>query len=161
MKIYKYKFTKVITAFIWAGMALAVAAFAMNTYFVLTDGTGSAANAFFPILRYVMMYFVSVAAFTILLSLVFSSYYSISGKTFKTSFGIIKSKYDIDKIESVVLDRNTDKLSVYFNDKNFIVIVVKQEWYEEFINELLKANDKIEYTINSKENNIDDGKKDS
>lgn len=159
MKTYKYKFSKLITAFIWAGIALSVAAFAINTYFVIAEGTGSAANAFYPILRYTLMYFVSVAACVLLVSLLVSSYYAISGKTFKTSFGIIKSKYDVDKIESVVLDRNVKKLAVYFDDKNFIVIVVKEEWYVNFIDELLKANPNIEYTINSKENDIDGEKK--
>lgn len=148
-----------MTAFIWAGIALSVAAFAVNTYFVITEGIGSAANAFHPVLRYTLMYFVSVAAFVILLSLVFSSYYAISGTKFKTSFGIIKSTYDIEKIESVVLDRKTKKLSVYFNDSNFIIVVVKEEWYEDFIDGLLKANRKIEYAINSKENDIDEEKK--
>ena len=148
-----------MTAFIWAGIALSVAAFAVNTYFVFTEGISSAANVLYPILRYVLMYFVSVAAFVILLSLIISSHYQISGTKFKTSFGIIKSTYDVEKIESVVLDRKTKKLSVYFNDKNFMVIVVKEEWYEDFIDELLKANNKIEYTINSKENDIDAEKK--
>lgn len=159
MKTYKYKFTKMMTVFIFAGIALSVAAFAVNTYFVFTEGIESAANVFYPILRYVLMYFVSVAAFVILLSLILSSHYQISEKKFKTSFGIIKSTYDIEKIESVVLDRKTKKLSVYFADKNFIVIVVKEEWYQDFIDELLNANNKIEYTINSKENDIDEEKK--
>jgi len=159
MKKFKYKFSKLITAFIWVGIALSVAAFALNTYFVIAEGTGAAANALYPILRYVLMYFVSVAAFVLLVSILASSYYLVSGTKFKTSFGIIKSTYDIEKIESVVLDRKTKKLCVYFEDKNFIVIVVKEEWYEDFISELLKANGKIEYTINSKENDIDEQKK--
>lgn len=148
-----------MTAFIWIGIALSVIAFGVNTYFVFTEGIGSAANALYPVLRYTLMYFVSVAAFVLLLSLILSSSYQITGTKFKTNFGIIKSTYDIEKIESVVLDRNTNKLSVYFNDKNFMVIVVKPEWYEDFIDELLKANNKIEYTINSKENHIDEEKK--
>ncbi len=159
MKTYKYKFTKLITAFIWAGIALSVGAFVLNTYFVFAEGISSAANVFYPILRYVLMYFVSVAAFVLLISLIFSSNYSISETKFKTSFGIIKSSYDIAKIESVVLDRKTKKLSVYFEDKNFIVVVVKEEWYEDFISELLKANPKIEYSIVSKENDVDEEKK--
>ena len=105
------------------------------------------------------MYFVSVAAFVLLLSLILSSYYQIKDKKFKTSFGIIKSTYDIDKIQSVVLDRKTKKLSVYFDENNFIIIVVKEEWYEDFIEELLKANSNIEYTINSVENDVDGDKK--
>ena len=88
----------------------------------------------------------------------FSSYYSIDGKTLKSSFGIIKSKYDIGTIETVTLDRTTDKLTVSFNNGSFIVIVVKEEWYDDFIDAICKANDKIEYSIKSKENNIDEKK---
>ncbi|MDE5667271.1 MAG: hypothetical protein K2I29_03430 [Clostridia bacterium] len=158
MKIYKYRFTKVMTAFIWAGMVLALAAFAMNTYFVITENIESAANAFYPILRYTLMYLVSTVTFVLLLCVLLSSYYSISGTTFKTSFGVIKSKYDISKIESVVLDRKTNKLSIYFGETDFIVVVVKEEWYEKFIDDLLQANPNIEYTIASKENDIDEKK---
>ena len=159
MKTYKYKFTKLMTAFIWIGIALSVAAFGLNTYFVFADGIDEAANAFYPILRYVLMCFVSVAAFVLLLSLILSSYYQIKDKKFKTSFGIIKSKYDINKIETVLLDRTTNKLSVYFNDKVFIVIVVKEDWYDEFIDALCSANRNIEFSINSKEKPDDDENK--
>ena len=58
-----------------------------------------------------------------------------------------------------MLDRKTKKLSVYFDENNFIIIVVKEEWYEDFIEELLKANSNIEYTINSVENDVDGDKK--
>lgn len=151
MKIFKYKFTKLITAFIYVGLALSVLAFALNTYFLIVSDIGAAANIVYPILQYSLMYFVSVALFVILLSLLLSSYYSVDGKTFKTSFGIIKSKYDVEKIDSIVLDKNTNKLSVYFDENTFIVIVVKEEWYEDFINALMEANPKIEYSIVSKE----------
>ena len=159
MKTFKYKFTKLITAFIWAGMALAVAAFAMNTYFVFSEGLGSAANIVYPILRYVLMYLISVAAFIILLSLLLSSYYCVTDTTLKTSFGIIKSKYEIAKIEAVLIDRTNNKLSVYFEDKSFIVIAVNDDWYEEFTNALLKVRPEIEFSIKSKESGADDDKK--
>ena len=93
------------------------------------------------------------------MSLLLSSYYAIDGTTFKTSFGIIKSKYEVNKIQSIILDRTTGKLSVYFDENTFIVIVVKEEWYEDFIDELLKANPKIEYSVKSKENKPDDTEK--
>lgn len=155
MKTYKFKFTKLTTTFIYIGIALAVIAFGVNTFFVFRDGLG-VDNPVYPILRYVLMYFVSVLLFVVLTSLLLSSYYVVDGKTLKTSFGIIKSKYDIEKIESVVLDRTTGKLSVFFTDNNYIVIAVKEEWYEDFTDALLAANPKIEFSIKSKENTPDD-----
>ena len=85
MKIFKYKFTRLITALIFIGLALAVAAFALNMYFVFANGIDSAANRVYPILQYSLMFFVSVAIFVILLSLLLSSYYAvdIDKKVFK------------------------------------------------------------------------------
>lgn len=155
MKVFKYKFTRLITSFIYIGMALSVIAFGLNTYFLIVNDISTAVNIVYPILQYSLMYLVSVLLFIICLSLLISSYYSVDGKTFKTSFGIIKSKYDVDKIESIVLDRTTNKLAVYFSEDNYLIIVVNEEWYEDFVCALLKANPRIEYTINSKENDID------
>ena len=40
---------------------------------------------------------------------------------------------------------------VGYLDKSFIVIVVKDEWYEDFTDEILKVNPKIEFSIKSKD----------
>lgn len=159
MKTFKFKFTRLTTIFIYVGIALAVIAFGVNTFFLFTEGLGGADNIVYPILRYSLMYFISVLLFVVLLSLLLSSYYSVDGKTLKTSFGIIKSKYDVNKIESVLLDRTTGKLSVYFDDNNYIMIAVKEDWYEDFTDALLAANPKIEFSIKSKENTPEDSEK--
>lgn len=151
MKSFKFKFTKLTLVFIYLGIALSAAAFALNTYFVIVNGIKTAANPVYPILQYSLMYFVSVLLSVILISLLLSTYYSVDDKYLKTSFGVIKSKYPVGDIESIVLDRTTNKLSVYFKDDNFIVIVVKEDWYEDFTDALLKANPKIEFSIKSKD----------
>lgn len=156
MKFFKFKFTKLTLAFIYIGLALSAVAFGVNTYFVIADGIKTAANPVYPILQYTLMYFVCVLLFVILLSLLISSYYSIDGEKLKTSFGIIKTKYDIKKIETIILDRATNKLSLYFDSNTFMVIVVKPEWYEDFTDALLKVNPKIEFSIKSKENDKKD-----
>ncbi len=158
MKIFKYSFTKFMTVAIYVGIALAAVAAGVNTYFVITEGIASAANPLYPVLQYSLLYLVAALAVILLVSLLISSYYSIDEKYFRTSFGIIKSKYEIAKIESIVLDRTTNKLSVYFDENTFIVIVVREEWYEKFISELLKVNPNVEYSILSKDNDSDEKK---
>ena len=161
MKIFKYKFTRLITILIYVGMLLAVVAFGLTTYFVAVNDLAATANPVYDIIGHVLMFAVSVAIFAILLSLLLASYYAVDTekKIFKTSFGIIKSKYDVMKIDTVLLDRTTNKLSVYFENETFITIVVKQEWYGDFVDALLKANPKIDYSIRSKENTPDDENK--
>lgn len=155
MKTFKYKFTTATLVFIYLGLALSIAGIALNTFNIFNERVWLYANNSFDIIRYVLVYFVSVALAVILISLLISSYYSIDEKHFKTSFGIIKSSYDVKTIKLVNLDRASNKLSVYFEEDKYLVVVVKKEWHNEFIDTLLKFNPEIEFSIQSKENNID------
>ena len=159
MKVFKYKFSKLTHALIYAGIALCFIGLGINIYTVIVSDIKSAANPVYPVIQYVLMFLIPVVLLVLLISLLISSYYSIDGQTFKTSFGLIKSKYDISKIQTVVLDRTTNKLTVHFDGNTYIVVVVKEEWYNEFIDALIKANSSIEYTINSKESDGKDDKK--
>ena len=155
MKIFKYKFTKLTISLIYIGIALCFIGLGINLFTVITSDISESANLIYPIIQYTLMFLIPVVLLVLLISLLLSSYYSIDEKTLKTSFGIIKSKYDIKEIQTVILDRTTNKLSVYLKNSTFFVIVVKEEWYEDFIDTLCKANPQIEYTIRSKENDID------
>ena len=130
-------------------MILCVLGFAINLFYCITNGTKHAADPVYPVMQYTLMFFVTVVLFALLLSIMLQSAYIIDGKYFKTRFGFIVSKYDVEKIDGILLDRKTNKLTVNFSGGEFIVIVVKQEWYDEFITALLEANPKIEYTVNS------------
>lgn len=153
MKIYKYKFTRLLKALMVLGMVLCALGFGVNLYYCIVNGARHAANPIYPIMQYVLMFFVTVVLFVLLLSIMLRSAYVIDGKVFKTRFGLITSKYDIEKIENITLDRKTDKLTVAFSSGEFIVIVVKQQWYDEFVTELLLTNPKIKYDIISLDNN--------
>lgn len=153
MKRFKYKFSNLMKALICLGIAISVAGFTVNLVMCITHGISSAADPVYPILQYSLLFFVTVALFAILVSVLINSSYVIDGNKFKTCFGFIVSKYDLNDIEEVVLDRKTNKLCVNFSNGNYIIIVVKQDWYDDFIKALLEANPKIEYSINSLENN--------
>ena len=159
MKIFKYKFTKLIYALIGVILVLSVAGFAITLWQVIDFGIDTA-NPTFTIIRYILMFIVTIALIVILISLLISSYYAVDAKskTIKTSFGFIKSSYDIKTIDTVMLDRTTNKLTVVFEDEHFIVIVVKEEWYEDFVQAILDVYPKIEYTIKSKTSTNDDEK---
>lgn len=156
MKVFKFRYSKLTTVFIYVGIALAVAAFGVTLYNVIKGDFLQSNNKVYPLIGYSVMFIVAALLLVILISLILSSYYAVGEGTLKTSFGIIKSKFKIENITSVMLDRETNKLTVHFADETFILIVVKPEWYDDFISELLKNNPKIEYTINSKQNTPDD-----
>lgn len=156
MKVFKFSFSKLTTIFIYLGIALSVAAFGVTLYTVIQGDFLQSSNIIYPIIGYAAMFVVSVMLLIILISLLVSSYYAVGNKILKTSFGIIKSKFNTDNIEQILLDRATNKLAVHFIDKTSVMVVVKPEWYDDFIAELLKCNPSIEYTINSIENTPDD-----
>lgn len=138
---------------------LCAAGFALNLYQCIRYGIASAADSVYPIIQYTTMFIVTVALFAILLSVLIFSAYIVDDKYFRTRFGFIVSKYDVKKIEYITLDRKTNKLAVTFDDDNYIVVVVKEEWYEDFVQALLKVNPAIEYEIKSLENDKKDGLK--
>ena len=150
MKIFKYKFTKLTLSLIYIGIALCFITLGINIYTISTSNLSEWANITIPIIQYVLLFLIPVVLLVLLVSLLLASYYSIDEKTLKTSFGIIKSKYNVNDIQTVLLDRTNNKLSVYLNNNVFFVIVVREEWYEDFIDTLCKANPKIEYSIRSK-----------
>lgn len=147
MKKFKYKFSRLTTALIYVGLALSAAGFAVNLYYCIANGIKQAADPVYPVLQYAIMFFVTVALFALLISVLLSSCYIIDGKYFKTKFGFIVSKYDVQTIDSIVDDKKTGKLTVTFENGQYIVIVVKQEWYNDFIEALLAVNRGIEYSI--------------
>ena len=159
MKTFRYKCRGLTFWLIIAGMVLCAAGFALNLYQCIRYGIASAADPVYPIIQYTTMFIVTVALFAILLSVLIFSAYIVDDKYFRTRFGFIVSKYDVKKIECITLDRKTNKLAVTFDDDNYIVVVVKEEWYEDFVQALLKVNPAIEYEIKSLENDKKDGLK--
>lgn len=160
MKTFKYEFTKTIKILIYVALVLCAVGFGVTLYQVIRYGLASAPNPEYKIIQYVLMFAVSVALAVILVSILKNSYYAVDEKHFITCFGIIKSKFEIKNVETIVLDTNANKLSVYFKGEvkdgveiegQFIVIVVKEDWYNDFVTAILKVNPKIEYKVTAED----------
>lgn len=132
-------------------LVLCVVGFGFNLYQVITQGVSESYNVFYTVLRYGLLFFVTIALSVILISLLAKSYYSIDDKFLKTHYGFIVSKYEIAKIDKIILDRATEKLTVILSETSYLNIVIQKESYDEFITCLQKANPKIEYQIISEE----------
>ena len=158
MKKFKYPFPRLTFILIIAGLAVCLAGFIVNLYVCITQGTSWAVNPFLPLILYILMFFVSVVAGALLTSVLCSSYYAVDKKSIRTAFGFIRSNYDVNQIDVIVLDRETNKLLVYFKDESYIVIVIKPAQYTDFVQAVLDVNPAIEYAIQSIENEPKNGK---
>lgn len=160
MKSFKYKFTPLMKALMCIAMALCAVGFGVNLYYCIKNGASHANTPVYPIIQYTLMFFVTVTLFVFILTILLFSAYSVDGKHFKTRFGLITSKYDVDKIELITLDRKTGKLTVTFKDGQYLVIVIKKQQYDDFVSALLNVNPSISYDVISLESNgTDDDKK--
>ncbi len=156
MKKYKYEFSRLITILIIVGIVLCAAGFVANVYQVIHTYTVKGSASGYNIIQYIVMFLVTIVLGAILVSFLCSSYYAIDKESFISCFGFIKSKYKISDVDTLILDRKTMKLSVNFKSEQYIVVCVRQQWYDDFVDEMLKRNPKIEYTIISETNTPDD-----
>lgn len=145
------------------GIALCAACFALTSwqFIEFLGGKRGDMTLVWEWLKYLLLYIASILLAVLLIAMLIRSRYMITEKHLVTQFGIIFSKYEIKKIRSVCLTAGTKKLNVYFDDfKNrFITIVVKEEWYDDFIRTLTSVNDRIEFDFTSPENDKKENKK--
>lgn len=74
MKTFKYRFTRLTTAFIYIGIALCVIGLGVNTYSVIVSDIAAEPYPVYPIIRFVLLYLIPAILLVILISLLISSY---------------------------------------------------------------------------------------
>lgn len=105
-------------------------------------------NGFTDLLKYPFLICISVFGIALVVSLFIRSQYVITDTLFISQFGFIKSKTEIKTITSVVLDTDTQKLTLYFGEE-YTVLSFTKDWNEEFVRTLLDKNPNISYSFTS------------
>ena len=163
IKIYKFSFSPLMITVFSLGIALCAACFALTSWQFAEFVGGVRGNiaSVWEWLKYVLMYFVSIFLAILLIAMLIRSRYIVTEKQLITKFGIIVSKYEIKKIRAIALLGGSKRLNVYFDDfKNrFMTIVVREEWYDDFIKTLTSINEHIEFDFTSVEDERDNKKK--
>lgn len=156
MKKFRYNFPKLTLILIIVGLAACLAGFIVNLYVCITQGVMYAVNPYIPLITYILMFAVTIVASGLLISILCASFYRVDDKAITTYFGIIRSSYDIKKVDTLVLDRETNKLLVYMEDESYIAVVIKSAQYQDFVQAVIDVNPVVGYAIQSIENTPDD-----
>lgn len=159
MKVFKLKFTRTIYIILGFVLAVGAAVFALTLWQVIDFGLRHSAMPAFTIVKYVLMFFVSVALIVIGVLFLTRSFFAVDGKKIKLSFAALPTTYNAEDIDAVVLDRATDRLSIVFKDEKCIFVTISPEKYTDFVQAVLEANPAIEYSIQSKTSTGEDEKK--
>lgn len=152
VKTYKFMFSPLLIVVFCIGLALAAAGIVLTTLQFLAFLREDPSSVY-GWLKFVLLYFVSIFLAVLIIAMLLRSRYTITDKELILQFGIIRTRYELKKIYSVRLFRGSNKLTVYFDDfkTNYTVIVVKDVWYEDFIQTLLSRNERIEFDFTTAE----------
>ena len=151
-KRYPFKFSPLMLGLFLLGLMLCFAGFGLTTwrfYNFLQDG----GDSIYGWIQYVLLYFVSTFLAVLIIAMLIRSQYLITDKHLIMQFGIIRSKYELKTVYSVHLFKGSNKLAVYFDDfqTKYMVIVVKDSWYDDFVQTLLERNPSIGFSFSTAE----------
>ena len=143
---FRFRFSGLMLALFCLLLALCTVGFALTTWQFIGFLQGDITSVYSWI-KFILLFLVSLLLSVLIIAMLVKSQYVITEKNLIMQFGLIRSRYEIKKIRSVKLFRGSDKLTVYFDDykTNFMVIVVKNTWYDEFVRALIARNEKIEF----------------
>lgn len=154
-KVYPFRFSSAMLAVLILLLALCAAGVGLTTWQFIGFLRSGDMGSVYEWLKYLLLYLVSLLLAVLVVAMLIRSRYTVTSKELILRFGLIRSKYALKNIYSVKLFKSTGKLTVYFDDykTNFMVIVVKEEWYDDFIRTLLERNGRMEIDFSPEETN--------
>ena len=147
MKTYKFKFSKPVIVLACAAIVLALGAAVFAVYRIVTIGFDTPLHG----IQHVVLLLFAALALAVILSLLIRSVYKITDTRIILWFGFVKSSYKLADIEGIHLFTKTNKLVIYFKGDRYTVIVVKPEWHNDFVREILQRRPEINYDISASE----------
>ncbi len=151
-KKYKFNYSPLACVLFGLGLALSVAGIGVTTWQFL-GFLGGDISSVYEWMKYILLYIASVLLAVILVSMLIRSQYVLTDKQLILQFGFIKTKHDLKTIYSVHLFKGSGKLAVYFDDfkTKYVIIVVKERWYDDFVHSLLERNERIAFSFSTQE----------
>ena len=150
---YKFKFSPLLIGLCAVGLVLCATCLALTTWQLVDFVSSGDMGSIYDWIKYALLYLVSILLAVIIIAMLIRSQYVVTDRELIMQFGVIKQKYELKKIYSVHLFRGSGKLAVYFDDlkTNYMVIVVKEDWYTDFVRELTDRNPHIAFSFSTAE----------
>lgn len=144
--VFKFRFQPLILCVLVVGLMLCAACVALTTWQFVGFVQGDISSVY-DWLKFLLLYFVGIFLAILIVAMLIKSQYIVTDKELIVQFGIVKSKYEIKKIFSARIFKKSNKLTIYFDDfkTKYMIIVVREEWYDEFVKALGERNEKIEF----------------
>lgn len=146
MKTYKYNFTTLLTVLIIAMIALCAFAAGLNVYYIIRAAlSGTMPDTAWNWFTYAVIIIVGIIGVVVFTSMLINSRYEVTQTEIVLRFGLIVTRYTIADIVAIHVFKKSRKLTLYFKEDRYAVVVVKEEWYKDFIETVIKMNPLIAY----------------
>lgn len=151
-KKFPFRFSQTMIAVFCLLLVLCAAGITLTTWQLVTFLGGDISSPW-KWMQFSLMYLVCVLLTVLVAAMLIRSQYVVTDKELIMQFGLIRSKYALNKIFSVRYFKGSGKLAVYFDDfrSNYTIIVVKESWYGDFVKALQERNEKIRFDFISPE----------
>ncbi len=131
-----------------AVIALCLAGIALSILRIINEGIHEFADA----LKSPFLIAICIFGIVIVVALLIRSQYVITDEHFITQFGLIKSKFAIKDITSIILDTDSRKLTVYMGEEYFVV-TTNPEWNNDLVQALRERKPEIDFSFTLTEKN--------
>ena len=98
------------------------------------------------VLKSPFLILICIFCIVVVISLLIRSQYVVTEEFFIIKFGFIQNKYPIHEITSLLLNTDTQKLTVYMGEQYFVAIVNPQ-WNNDLVQALRKVNPDVEFSF--------------
>lgn len=140
---FKFRFTKLTIALAIAVVALCAVGIGLSVWRIAKFGLNNVGD----MLKSPFLILVCVFCIVLVISIFARSRYLVTEEHFITQFGFIKSKFPIKDMTSILLDSDTNKLTVYMGEQQYFILSIDPIWNDAFIAALRKANPSIEFSF--------------
>ncbi|MBR5439125.1 MAG: hypothetical protein IKV61_02790 [Clostridia bacterium] len=145
MNKYKYKFSRIATVLLIAGMVLALACITLNVVRIANLAKDNIVASVYDVMSIIIAFLLSIFFIVFAVFALTNSYYIITDRGVSFKCGFISTKLDASEVKEIKFEAVKNKLEIVFNDETFFVVVIEAKSYEPFIVEFRSKFTKIPY----------------
>ena len=143
MKTFKLKYSLTIWILLSVVLCLSIGGLAWNVWSAIEYLGPDTTKTISSFLTSALCLLLAVVCASVML---FGRY--VVGKgAFVCCFGLIKSKCDVKDITAIILFKKCNRLVMYFGEKKFSVILIDEQYYQDFILAVREQNKDVVYDV--------------
>lgn len=141
-KYFKFRFTPLMLVLAIAVLVLCAAGIGISVWRIVSEGI----HDFNDVLKSPFLIAICLFGIVVVVTMLIRSQYVLTKETLTTQFGFIKSKFPVQEFTSVLLDTDSQKLTVYMGEQ-FFAVTTNPEWNNDFVQALREVKPDIEFSF--------------